>query len=69
MTRDEFLELADEAQLAWLTEQTDAGRDVNSICEELGCSRADLQGFGYTYALGNWHFMSMSDRAAVVAQN
>lgn len=69
MKRDEFLELSDADQLKWLTEQTDAGREVTDICEELGCSRADLQGFGYTYALGNWHFMSMADRASVVAQN
>lgn len=69
MTRDEFLQLSDEDQLKWLTDQTEAGRDVNDICDELGCSRADLQGFGYTYALNKWFFMSMKDRAARVGQN
>lgn len=69
MTKDEFLALDDAAQLEWLTAQTDAGREVMEICEELGCTRADLQGYGYTWALGQWRFLSMSDRAAVVAQN
>ena len=69
MTRDEFLALSDEEQMSWLTEQTDAGREVFDICDELGCTRADLQGFGYTWALGQWRFLSMRDRAAVVGQN
>lgn len=69
MTRDEFLALSDDDQLKWLTEQTDAGREVLDICDELGCTRADLQGFGYTWALGQWRFLSMRDRAAVVGQN
>lgn len=69
MTKDEFLALADEDQMSWLTEQTDAGREVADICEELGCTRADLQGFGYTWALGQWRFLSMAMRSAVVAQN
>ena len=69
MTKDDFLKLSDEEQLAWLTDQTNAGREVTDIVNELGCTRVDLQGFGYTYALGKWFFMSMSDRASVVAQN
>ena len=69
MTKDEFLALTEEEQLSWLTEQTDGGREVVDICEEMGCTRADLQGFGYTWALGQWRYLSMKDRAAVVAQN
>lgn len=69
MTRDEFLALPEEQQMSWLTSQTDEGRDVMDICEEMGCTRADLQGFGYTWALGQWRYLSMKDRAAVVAQN
>lgn len=69
MNKGEFLSLSEEEQLAWLTEQTDAEREIADICEELGCSRADLQGFGYTWALGQWRYLSMKDRASVVAQN
>ena len=69
MTKDEFLALAEEEQLSWLTEQTDEGREVSAICDEMGCTRADLQGFGYTWALGQWRYLSMKDRASVVAQN
>lgn len=69
MTKEEFLKLSDEDQMKWLTEKTDAGAEVAEICEELGCTRADLQGYGYTWALGQWRFLSMKDRAAVVAQN
>ncbi len=69
MTKDEFLALPEADQLAWLTAQTDAGREVAAICEEMGCTRADLQGFGYTWALGQWRYLSMKDRASVVAQN
>ena len=52
MHKDEFLALPEADQMKWLTEQTDAGREVADICEEMGCTRADLQGFGYTWALG-----------------
>ena len=69
MTQEEFLGISEDEQIAWLTEQTDAGRDVMDICDEMGCTRADLQGFGYTWALGQWRYLSMKDRAAVVAQN
>jgi len=69
MTKEEFLALSDEDQMAWLKEQTDNGRDVMDICAELGCTRADLQGYGYTWALGEWRFLSMKARAMVVAQN
>ena len=69
MTSEEFLALEDSEQLAWLTKQTDAKRDIIDICDELGVTRADLQGFGYTWALGQWRFLSMKDRASVVAQN
>ena len=43
MTKDEFLALPEADQLAWLTEQTDAGREVAAICEEMGCTRADCR--------------------------
>lgn len=69
MTNDQFLALNEEDQLAWLNEKTDAGVDVNEICAELGCTRADLQGYGYTWALGKWRYLSMKDRSKVVAQN
>lgn len=46
MTKDEFLALSDEEQMAWLEEQTAAGREVTDIVNELGCTRADLQGYG-----------------------
>lgn len=69
MTKDEFLGLSETEQLDWLTEQTDAGHDVQDVCDEMNCTRADLQGFGYTWALGQWRYLSMKDRASVVAQN
>ncbi|NTU89324.1 MAG: hypothetical protein HGA54_05370 [Actinobacteria bacterium] len=69
MTLDEFKALPDPEAKAWLEAQTAAGREVAEICEELSTTRAALQGLGYTYALGQWHFMSFSDRASVVAQN
>ena len=69
MTRDDFLALPEDEQMSWLVAQTDEGREVLDICDEMGCTRADLQGFGYTWALGQWRYLSMKDRAAVVAQN
>lgn len=69
MTFDDFKALEPNAQRTWLEEQTSAQREVNDICDELGTTRAQLQGLGYTYALGNWHYMSFEDRASTVGQN
>lgn len=69
MKKDEFLKLSEDEQAKWLKEQTDSGREVSEICAELGCTRADLQGYGYTWALGQWRYLSMTDRHSVVAQN
>lgn len=70
MTVDEFKKLIGNEQKEWLEKQTgELGRSVADICEELGISRAALQGLGHTYAINQWRYLSFENRASVNCQN
>lgn len=66
MTKEEFLALCEDDRLAWLEQQTADGKSIEEICEELGLTRAMLQVHGFTFALGEWHMLRMSDRSATM---
>lgn len=64
MNKEQFLAMDENARFDWLKEQSAAGKGINDILAELGMTRAELQVQGYTFAIGEWHMLSMANRQA-----
>ncbi len=69
MVSEEFLALSEDERFEWLNTQNELGRAVEDICGELKMTRAQLQVQGFTFALGEWHMLRMSERTKTQAQN
>lgn len=54
MTVDELLELDDDAQIAYLNDQLDAGKTVEEVCSDLATTRMDMARVGFFVVKGRF---------------
>ena len=54
MTVDELLELDDDAQIAYLNDQLDAGKTVEEVCSDLATPRMDMARVGFFVVKGRF---------------